>query len=183
IRALYVTGVQTCALPISTSPRPIPSERLRLGQVMTAVVAEQVEADLDGIGRGEVVEESRGRARLRRRVDQSEQLRRCLFGQELGGLAEQVRRHGGEELVDPGCLELIRVTVLLGQQRGDAEQQLSGLGRIDLHGEGLAGTGGVDDAWLLEVAGGGGVFDRHRTVASTIALLRNSRLTSRGVVR
>ena len=49
-------------------------------------------------------------------------------------------------------------TVLLGQQRGDAEQQLSGLGRIDLHGEGLAGTGDVDDAWLLDRCVGARTF-------------------------
>jgi hypothetical protein len=120
--------------------------------VVPAVVAEQVEADLDGIGRGEVVEESRGRARLRRRVDQSEQLRGGLLRQEFGGVAEQLGRRGGEDLVDPGCLELVGVTVLFGEQRGDAKQQLCGLGRVDLYGEGLAGAGYVDDAWLLRLA-------------------------------
>jgi hypothetical protein len=151
--------------------------------VVTAVVAEQVEADLDRIGRGEVLEESRGRARLRHRVDESEQLRGRLLGEELRGVAEQLGRRGGEDLVDPGCLELIGVTVLFGQQSGDAEQQLSGLGRVDLHREGLAGTGDVDDAWLLRLAWGLDFFDRHRTVTSTIALFRNICLTSPDVVR
>jgi hypothetical protein len=61
-----------------------------------------VQADLDGIGRGEMLEERRGRAWLRRRVDQPEQLRRRLLRQELGGGLEQIGRGGRPELVDPG---------------------------------------------------------------------------------
>ena len=77
--------------------------------VPARVVAEQVEADLDRIGRGEVVEEGRCRAWLRRRVDQAEQLRRRLEGEELLRLAEQFGRRAGPELPDPRCAELVRV--------------------------------------------------------------------------
>ena len=63
-------------------------DRLGLGHMVAArVVAEQVQADLDRLGRREVLEEGRGRARLRRRVDEPEQERRRLVGKELGGRA------------------------------------------------------------------------------------------------
>jgi len=50
------------------------ADRLRIGHVMALhVVAEQMEAQLDRIRRGQMLEERRDRARLRRRVDEPEQ--------------------------------------------------------------------------------------------------------------
>ena len=115
--------------------------------------------------------------------DQSEQLRRRLFGQELRGLAEQLGRRSGTDLVDPGCLQLVGVELLVDEHRGDAEQQLCRLGSVDLHRERPAGARDIDDARRLDALRLLDVFDCHRTVTGTIALFRNFCLTSVGGVR
>ena len=151
--------------------------------VAARVVAEQVQADLDRIGRGEVVEEGRGRAWLRRRVDQAEQLRRRLEGEEHARLAEQFGRRAGPELLDPRSAELVRVVFVVDEQRRDAQQQLRRLRGVDLDRETPARTRDVYDSRLLDGAGWLDVFDCHRTVTGTIALFRKFCLTSTGIVR
>ena len=161
-----------------------PPDRLRLDHVVALrVVAEQMEADLDRIGRGEVLDERRHRARLRRRVDEAEQERRGLLGQQLGGLAEQLGRNGGTKLLDPGRPELVRVLLVLDEERRDAEQQLRRLRGVDLDRSSLARARDVDDARLLDGAGLLGFFDRHRTVTRMIPRFRELCLTSPGTVR
>src|SRR5207248_6806019 len=123
------------------------ANRLRLRNVVAAhVVAEQVQANLDRFGRSEVFEEGRHRARLRRGVDQPEQERRRFFGQELCGLAQQVLRCSGLQLIDAIGPELVRIAFRADEQRWDAEHQLGRLRRVDLDREGLARARDVYDA-------------------------------------
>jgi hypothetical protein len=142
-----------------------------------------VESELDRVECGEMLEEGRDRARLRRRVHEPEQERRRLLGQELSGQGQKLGRRGGADLFDPGRVEVIGVQVLVDHHRRDAQQQLGRLRRVDLDGERLTGARDVDDTRLGNGAGLLDVFDCHRTVTVMIQRSHAKCLTSEAVVR
>src|SRR5262249_57056835 len=104
-------------------------------QVMTSrVVAELMELELDRLDRGEPRDERRRGTRLRRRVDEPEQLRRTSAAVLLCR-GQQVRRHHLAQLRDPLRAERERVRLLVAEQHGEAEQQLCRLGDLELDAE------------------------------------------------
>ena len=102
-----------------------------------AVVAEQVELDLQGLGGAQVLEERVERSRRRQLVDEAEQEGGTLLGakrnplDQLGGPRRDRCARGREPL----GAEIERVVVLV-EDGGHAHQHLCRLGDVDLDRDG-----------------------------------------------
>ena len=105
--------------------------------VTGAVVAEQVELQVDRVGAAQALHERRERPRARELVDEAEQVGGALLGVE-GDLLDEpgdLGRNGGARGGEPVRAEIEGVVVLV-QDRRHAHQHLGGLGDVDLDPDG-----------------------------------------------
>ncbi len=121
------------------------------------VVTEEVQLQLDRVGRLELIHERGERPRLRRLVDDPEQVGGDLHRAEhqLVDGAEEVLRYLLTPLLQPGRAEVEGVVVGDVTERADAHQHLGRLGHVDLDLD--PGTGEV------EHRSSRGSFDSHLT--------------------